>query len=115
MNLVLCVKCHYCSRWRNPKEVLRLTGGPVMCWSCYEWHQRALQVLAGTPPPGCQQCGVTFAQLRERSGDGDIRMYVHVKDGIYQVLCRTCSDAYVPKRVDLYGDTAYGAAKRLTS
>jgi hypothetical protein len=71
-------------------------------------------MLAGHPPPGCQECGITFTQLRERSLDGDIRMYVHAKDGLYQILCRACSDAYVPKRVDLYGATAFGRAKRLT-
>ena len=115
MNFVVAVKCHYCSNPRNPHEVMRMSGGAIMCWRCWEWHQKALKMLAGNPPPGCQneKCGVTFAQLQERAGGGDVRMYLHVKDGIYQVLCRTCSDAYVPKRVDLYGHTAFGHARKL--
>lgn len=113
MNLVVGVKCHYCSRFRNPKEVLRLTGGPIMCWQCWEWHQEALRMLAGQPPRGCQQCGVSFAALQERAAGGDIRMYVHAKDGIYQILCRTCSDGYVAKRADLYRRTEFGRAMKL--
>lgn len=111
--IVLAVKCHYCSKPKSPHEVMRLSGGPVMCWHCLEWHYKALQVLAGHPPPGCQECGITFAKLAEAFPDGDIRMYVHAKDGLYQVLCKTCSDQYVPKRVDLYGDTAFGRSRKL--
>jgi len=90
-----------------------MSGGAIMCWQCLEWHRRAVMMLAGKPPPGCQVCGVTFAQLQERAGGGDVRMYLHAKDGIYQVLCRQCSDDYVPKRVDLYGDTAFGHSRKL--
>ncbi len=92
-----------------------MTGGPIMCWRCYERHQKALQILAGNAPPGCQneKCGVTFQQLEERAAGGDVRMYLHFKDGIYQILCPTCSDQYVPKRVDLYGGTAFGHARKL--
>ena len=112
--IVIAVKCHYCSHLRNPKEVMRLSGGPIMCWHCYEWHRHALQMLSGHPPPGCQECGITFAALFEAAPGGDMKMYLHAKDGIYQILCRTCSDAYVQKRVDLYGNTAFGRSRKLT-
>lgn len=79
-----------------------------MCWSCYEWHGKALAMLAGHPPPGCQECGVTFDHLKRITPGGNVRMYLHPKDGIYQILCRTCSDRYTPKRLDLYGDTQFG-------
>ena len=108
------VRCHYCSKFKNPHEVMRFTGGPIMCWRCYDWHQIALKILAGHPPRGCQECGVTFAGLAECEAGGDIRMYLHAKDGIYQVLCRACSDSYVLKRVDLYGNTAFGRSRKLT-
>lgn len=84
-----------------------------MCFHCYEWHLKALAVLAGTPPPGCQECGVTFGALQAASADGNTRMYVHPKDGLYQVLCPLCSDRYTHKRADLYGDTAFGFAQQL--
>jgi len=115
MNLVLAVRCHYCSHPRHPMEVLRLTGGPIMCWQCFQWHQQAMRMLAGQPPRGCQECGVTFRGLEQRVAGGDVRMYLHAKDGIYQVLCRACSDNYVPKRVDLYAGTAFGHARKLTA
>ena len=116
MNLVVGVRCHYCSRFRSPREMLTLgTGGAKMCWRCFEWHRCALRMLAGYPPSGCQQCGVTFQALRERNGGGDIRMYLMPKDGIYQVLCKRCSDRYLPKRVDLIGDTAFGRSLKLAA
>ncbi len=110
---VLKIRCHYCSQFRDPREVHHLPGGVVMCWNCYGWHQRALRMLAGSPPPGCQACDVTFKELTERSPDGNTRMYLHVKDGIYQVLCTSCSDEYERKRLDLYGDTVHGWLRKL--
>lgn len=110
---IFTVRCHYCSHPRTPTEILKIgTGGAIMCWHCYEWHLKALKMLCGQPPPGCQTCGVTFDELAERSS-GDCCMYVHPKDGIYQVLCRACSDRYVPQRVDLYRPTKYGFLKKL--
>lgn len=84
-----------------------------MCWQCMGWHEHALKVLAGAPPRGCQECGVTFAFLESCSPDGNTRMYVHSKDGIYQILCPHCSDAYERKRLDLYGGTRYADLKKL--
>jgi hypothetical protein len=89
------------------------TGGAIMCWHCLEWHERAKALFAGHPPPGCQVCGVSFAALCERQPDGDIRMYIHAKDRVYQVLCPACSDIYIRKRVDLYGATAFGHSRKL--
>lgn len=70
-------------------------------------------MLAGDPPWGCQECGVTFADLESATADGNVSMYMHTKDGIYQVLCRQCSDAYERKRLDLFGGTVYGHLKKL--
>lgn len=111
---VLQEKCPYCSKWRHPREVMKLgTGGVKICWHCWEWHRKALAVFAGAPPPGCQECGVTFAALMERAPDGNVGMYLQSKDGVYQILCRSCSSQYVRKRVDLYGDTLYGDRQKL--
>ena len=114
ISAILAVRCHYCSKFRSPSEVLHLgTGGAVMCWTCYEWHAKALRMLQGEPPPGCQVCGVTFAQLKDATPGEDVRMYVVPKDSLYQVLCKTCSDAYIRKRVDLLGDTQFGWENKL--
>ncbi len=89
------------------------TGGAVMCHYCWEWHERAMAMLEGNPPPGCQQCGVSIETLRDQSATGDVKLYVHPCDGIYAVRCRACSDAYLTKRVDLYGPTQFGHDKKL--
>jgi hypothetical protein len=104
--------CRFCSKFRSPAEFIHnATSG--YCWHCYAWHQSALKMLATAEyPPGCQECGLDIAVLRERE-PGDFRMYLHPKDGIYQVLCKTCSDKYERKRLDLYGNTPYGHVQKL--
>lgn len=84
-----------------------------MCFHCWQWHQQALKMFAGEPPAGCQECGVTFEALERAAPGGNVGMYIHAKDGIYQVLCRRCSDAYIQKRVDLYADTKFGWDRKL--
>lgn len=110
----LRVRCHYCSRFRSPGEIIRIgTGGAVMCWHCWESHLDALRILSGKPPKACGGCGVSFDVLQDAAPGGDIKMYVHPKDGIYQLLCRTCSDRYVRQRADLYGSTEFGWREKL--
>lgn len=107
--IVITERCHYCSKFRSPAEIQPIgTGGAKICWRCLEWHDEALRMLNGRGAPrGCQDCGVTFAELKARTA-ADVRMYLHQKDGIYQILCRLCSDRYIPKRRDLYGPTLFG-------
>jgi hypothetical protein len=106
--LVFPVLCNYCSLWRKPDEVTRLACGAVMCWQCRERHLEGLMALAGEPPRACHGCGVSYEVLEELSADGNVRMVVCLKDGVYQVLCPACSASYIPKRVDLVKGTAFG-------
>lgn len=78
------------------------------CLTCLEWHRKALAILAGTLSPACTECGVS--QEDER---GDVRLYLHRKDGCYQLLCPPCSDRYERKRLDQFGSTPYGASRQL--
>lgn len=114
-HVIIGVRCHYCSKSRSPREVIYLPGGKMLCWRCYEWHGHAMGLLAkGEPPPGCQECGAKFDAMQEVNARGDMPVYLHPKDGVYQVLCGKCSDAYVQKRADLYGSTQYGRLQKLT-
>jgi len=107
--------CHYCSGQFWPHEFIHLPRGHRCCLRCWEWHGKAMALLSqGTPPPGCQECSVTFNQLQERSLDGNTRMALVKKDGIYQVLCFRCSEKYIQKRRDLYGKTIFGHERGLT-
>ena len=78
------------------------------------WHLAALDVLAGGIPPGCQACGATWEFLRDSAvGAENVSMSCVPKDGILQLLCKPCCDAYVLKRADLYKGTPFGAALRM--
>jgi hypothetical protein len=114
VNLLSKLRCHYCSRWRPAWCVHRLgtdaAPAQTICDHCLEWHQRALDLLAGNAMPGCQACGATWATLRDREPGIEVRLYVVPRDGIYQVLCAACVGPYVRARRDLYVGTAFGAA-----
>jgi hypothetical protein len=114
---VLKVRCQYCSHFYHPLEVLNIgQGGVVMCWKCHEWHTaNLLAAFQGGVPKGCFECKATWDELRLRLTIGDnpdeVKMFLVPKDGIYQLLCRTCSDAYEQKRADLLRGTLYGQTK----
>jgi hypothetical protein len=111
---VIAVRCHYCSKWRAPRDLHRLSGhAQAICADCLSWHFRAMDFLAGGPPPGCQECLATWEILRERAPGDEVRLYVVPRDGIYQMLCADCVRPYIRKRKDLYGDTAFGARIKL--
>jgi hypothetical protein len=106
--------CRVCGKFRDPREFVHdATIG--YCWTCFEWHLHAMRMLCqGVIPPGCQECGVSSEALAAAAGGADVRMYLHPKDGIYQVLCKRCSDSYERKQNRLYKDTPYGHRKKLT-
>lgn len=109
---VMAVRCHYCSRERRFFEVHQISGGSqIICESCLDWHNRAIEFLTGGAIPGCQACGATWELLRDREPGHEVRLYVVPKDGIYQVLCKGCIAPYVSKRTDLYRGTKFGAAR----
>jgi hypothetical protein len=115
---IMTVRCQYCGKPRNPKELIPIgTGGANICFACYEWSAKNLLALSqGGMPAGCFECRATWDELRRRPALGDensVKMFLHDKDGIYQLLCGTCSDAYARKRSDLYGDTLYGHLHKL--
>lgn len=112
IGIVMGHRCHYCSVFRPHSEIRKMgNGGVRICFRCMEWHDKAIRVLSGQPPPGCQECGIKFKDLKAFDSTGNLRMYLSVKDGIYQILCTTCSDKYERKRADLFRETRYGWLK----
>ena len=106
----MTARCNYCSRQLPFFRVHRLREAQIICDDCIDWHNRALEFLAGAPPPGCQECGATWEFLRDSplSVEIQLRMYVVPRDGIYQILCSECVRRYLPKRRDLYAGTQFG-------
>jgi len=107
-------RCHYCSRFRPPSEVMRIGGVIKMCHRCYEHHANAIKAFGGTAQPECYDCQRKLSEMEDEDGKGNVRMHLHVRDGwFYQLLCGPCSAKYVRKRVDLFGDTPYGDKLKL--
>ena len=105
---VVAVRCNFCSKQRPAFRAHRITAAQVICDHCLEWHMHAVDFLSGSAPAGCQDCGSTWAMLRDLSPTDEVRLYVVPKDGIYQLLCATCVQRYLPKRADLYRGTQFG-------
>lgn len=104
------IRCNRCSRELPRWRVHQLAAhSGALCEYCLAGHLHALAVLGGAMPRYCQQCGRTREQLaRLNPADPLLRLYVVPKDGILQMLCELCKEAYVRKRADLYKGTAYG-------
>lgn len=111
--IIVAERCPYCSKPRSPRDLLKLTAFTI-CHDCYQRHLLALDGLStGRYTGSCSECGRSVAEItaRQRDGDRGVRMHVHFENGIYRPMCLECSRAYVPKRADLYGDTAYWRQK----
>jgi len=107
------VTCRFCSKQVPRTQLVGTPQRGFACQRCVEWHFHALGVLGGEVPKGCQCCNKPWDALKEESNGVEVRMYAVPKDGIYQLLCAQCKDAYVQKRRDLYGKTEYGADLKL--
>ena len=112
--MAISTRCNYCSRQLPAWRIHALAGGAQrICDDCLEWHNKAIEFLAGNTMPGCQACGVTWEFLHDSTLNGNVRMFVVPRDGIYQILCATCIRPYIEKRVDLYRATKFGYSIQL--
>jgi len=102
--LLIGARCKICSRTRSYGEVRGSEAEGFTCVRCLEWHNHALAVLAGAIPRGCQECP---GELRE-----GVKMVLVPKDGIYQVLCKSCEARYAP-RSGFYRGTLYEKLKKM--
>lgn len=87
----------------------------VWCFECQDKHNKALEAYcAGVPPQHCGGCGISFGDLAKREIGNKASMFLHWKDGLYQMLCRMCDAEYVQKRRDLFGPTRFGWERKLS-
>jgi hypothetical protein len=109
----IAISCKICHRQKNPGDFMtRSEVRGNICSNCYDWHLSALQMMNGSIPKGCQVCNQTFAQLAAIYPGDHVPMYLQPLDGIYQILCPTCSDDY-EKKSPTYKETLYGKLKKL--
>lgn len=104
-------KCHYCSRFICGGEYRIIGESVVMCWACQQRHDVKVEGL--NPPAECQGCHTSTELLQARARGARWSMFLHWRDGEYQMLCAACSDAYIGKRKDLYGGTRFGWQRKL--
>lgn len=107
----LTVRCNYCSRHYSPGDLTRFSSEVRICKKCREKHEQAVDALCGKREPECQGCQTSLTDLALAAGVDSVPMFVHPKDGVYQLLCFKCSDDYEKKRRDLYANTPYGIEK----
>jgi hypothetical protein len=110
---IIKLRCRFCGKFRHPREFVHdaVVG---YCFDCYDWHRHALEMLTtGGFPRGCQVCGRSYDELERLNPRGDVKVTLQPKDGLYQILCQPCTADYERKRLDLYGSTPYGEAKKL--
>lgn len=101
-------RCLVTGKWVHPKDGIGFGNGQTIFYSFegLKRHYEALHLLStGEPPKACQDCGKPSSECAS--------LFVHRKDGIYQALCRSCSDRYEQKAKELYRDTPYGAKRKL--
>lgn len=113
--LILTVRCTFCSQHYPPSELIRFSHEVRMCGKCREKHETALELLAVQQLPECMACKKSLEVIALEQQTNHPRLMAHWKDGIYQMLCIQCSDEYEQKRRDLYGETAYGHHKGITA
>lgn len=106
--VVVSVRCHYCSRHVHPSEVREMGESIRMCFQCQQRHDAA--VAKFEIPKHCQGgCNLSLEVLLAAGS----RFFAHWKDGCYQLMCGACDALYVPKRMDLFGDTRHGIDRKL--
>lgn len=98
-------RCPYCTKFRNPRDILHQPGDVRICLECEQRHLEALKALgSGEFHAACSECGKSAEEL----GPIDLRMAVHFEDGKYRLLCMACDARYTPKRKELYAGTEFG-------
>jgi hypothetical protein len=114
--VIIAARCPYCSKPRSPLDFIHQPGGVKICHQCEQRHLEALVALSSGEFKGeCSECGLTAVQLQERNRCGPLgQMAVHFEHGKYRAMCLVCDKSYVPKRLDLYGDTDFAHETGLT-
>jgi hypothetical protein len=108
--IVVGQKCPMCCKYRSPLDFLHLPGNAKHCTSCEQRHLEALEALSTGQFTGeCSECGLSYLEIRAQKRCGPAgEMAVHFENGLYRAMCLPCDAAYVPLRMELYGETEFG-------
>lgn len=97
----IATRCRSCGRQLRPSSVRRF-GYASICESCLESIEARLDEFLSRNPDRCDECGRLIRDM-ECDATGNIFMFVHMKDGVFQILCDQCSVSYAVSRKDIYG------------
>jgi hypothetical protein len=110
--IIIRLRCFDCSKWCNPGEVVHVGESVIQCWDCYD-KQRKIVESWDEPPSECAVCHTKFEELARQVPGQPVSMFVHWIDGTLGLLCSTCDQAYVRKRLDQFRGTRYGEELKL--
>lgn len=105
--IIIAVRCFDCGKQVTPSEMVHVGESVVQCWACYD-RERAVINSWAEPPKECALCHVDFQDLIRQCPGQPVSMFLHLIDGAYGLLCSTCDQAYVRKRLDQFRGTRYG-------
>ena len=105
--IIVSVKCHSCQQFYDPREVISVANVHT-CQKCWEWHEKAIQQLV-TATGGCPECRRSHDEIGRDYPNGEPEYVLVPKDGIYQLLCRRCEEAYALQRKEMFVGTEHGA------
>jgi hypothetical protein len=110
--IIIGEPCPYCTKFRSPLDFVHQPGGVKICTSCEQRHLEALAALqTGDFLGECSECGMKADELRAQKRCGPMgQMAMHFENGKYRAMCLVCDRLYVPKRMELYGQTEFGRA-----
>lgn len=109
--IIIAKQCNYCSGFYPPSQIRTMGKSISICWFCAE--KQVIQIDAFYPPDFCQGCNRPTYELVNEEPGTTFSMFPHWKDGVYQLLCRKCNAAYIPKRRDLIKGTRFAEEQKL--
>jgi hypothetical protein len=98
------VRCRTCGRDLPAFRVVT-AGEAAICDHCIADYPRRLDALLNEQWR-CTECRRHIKDLPD-DGAGNVFMRIHIKDGVYQMLCEDCSRQYAMRRRDIYGGTEF--------
>lgn len=114
---VIGIKCKFCRKFYGASRITRGNENEGrICDLCFEAQENAFKVLTTQTIPSngvaCMECHITFQQLARLQPGPQARMFIAMKDGVYQMLCPSCNMHY-SERCGQFEETLWGRKNKI--